>query len=75
MVTAGKKNLDTIKRFDMPDFQPRPEYVREMKRYGILPPTFELGKHPIDIYATDQAYWKSLWYQPGTDKQALGTKP
>ena len=29
--------LDRIKRFDMPEFQPRDEYVREMKRFGILP--------------------------------------
>jgi hypothetical protein len=30
-----------VKRFDMPGFHPRPEYVREMKRYGVLPPTFD----------------------------------
>ena len=37
MVEAGRQNLETIKRFDMPGFQPRPEYLREMRRYGILP--------------------------------------
>jgi len=55
--------LHQMKRFDMPDFRPRPEYVREMKRFGILPADF--GPHdPIDVYELDQKYWKSFWYQP-----------
>ena len=58
---AGR-HLDEIKRFDMPGFQPREEYVREMKRYGILPSNFGPDT-PIDVYATDEAYWQSLWYR------------
>ncbi|MHC4177292.1 MAG: HzsA-related protein, partial [Planctomycetota bacterium] len=62
MVTAGKENLDAIKRFDMPDFRPRPQYVREMKRYGVLP-----ADHPddalLDVYQLDRKYWQSLWYR------------
>jgi len=61
MVAAGKENLDTIKRFDMPGFQPRREYIREMQRYGILP-----ADHPIDAavdpYDLDRRYWESFWY-------------
>jgi hypothetical protein len=60
---AGKKHLEHIKRFDMPDFRPRPSYVREMKRYGILPKDLTADAD-IDVYATDQAYWRSLWYRP-----------
>jgi len=60
---AGKKHLDKIKRFDMPGFRPLPSYVREMKRYGILPRDLPEDAD-IDVYATDQAYWQSLWYQP-----------
>ena len=26
-----------VKRFDMPDFRPRDEYIREMQRFGFLP--------------------------------------
>ena len=62
MVSAGKENLDRIKRFDMPGFHPRPQYVREMKRYGILPPD-QSPDAEIDCYAVDRAYWKSLWYR------------
>jgi hypothetical protein len=58
---AGKNHLDQIKRFDMPGFEPPAMYVREMRRFGILPeglgPTGQ-----IDVYMTDQAYWQSLWW-------------
>jgi hypothetical protein len=64
MVEAGRQNLETIKRFDMPGFQPPPQYVREMKRYGILladlPPDVA-----INVYETDRRYWQSLWHRAG----------
>jgi hypothetical protein len=63
MIVAGKQNLDSLKRFDMPGFRPRPEYVREMQRYGVLPIDLPAGTL-IDVYATDRAYWESLWYRP-----------
>ena len=63
-VRAAKAKLDEIRRFDMPGFRPRPEYVRELKRYGVLPESFDLETDPIDVYAADEAYWRSLWYVP-----------
>jgi hypothetical protein len=63
MIRDAKKWLDDVKRFDMPGFRPNADYVREMKKYGVLP--MNIGPNdPIDPYATDQAYWRSLWYQP-----------
>jgi hypothetical protein len=59
----ARKWLDENKRFDMPGFRPTEPYIREMKRYGILPPTFGPGD-PIDVYATDRSYWRSQWYEP-----------
>ncbi len=60
---AGRDHLHQIKRFDMEGFRPRQEYVRELKKFGILsadhPPD-----QPFDTYAADQAYWRSLWWQP-----------
>ncbi len=35
-VQEAKTHLESITRFNMPHFRPEPEYVREMKRYGIL---------------------------------------
>ncbi len=54
----------------MPDFQPRPAYVREMKRYGILPKDIVVDA-AIDVYATDRAYWRSLWYKRPLKRQSL----
>ena len=54
-----------VKRFDMPGFVPSEHYIREMKRYGVLPGNFNVEQDPIDVFATDQAYWKSLWHHPG----------
>ncbi|MDO8632045.1 MAG: hypothetical protein Q7R41_16300, partial [Phycisphaerales bacterium] len=62
--------LDTEPRFAAPGFKPNAQYVRELKRYGILPATFDLAKDPIDVYATDQQYWRSLWWpaEPGSGR-------
>jgi len=63
MIRDAKKWLDDVKRFDMPGFRPNSDYVREMKKYGVLP--MNIGPtDPINPYATDQAYWRSLWHQP-----------
>ena len=63
MCRRGKRRLEEIKRFDMPGFRPTPGYIREMERYGILPNNLAEGAL-IDVYATDRAYWRSLWWQP-----------
>jgi hypothetical protein len=64
MIEAGRDKLNEIKRFDMPGFRPRPEYLREMKRYGILPATFDIDKDPVNPYELDRLYWDSFIYQP-----------
>ena len=64
MVQAGKDKLDEIKRFDMPGFKPRHAYIREMKKYGILPAGFDIEKENIDVYKLEEKYWESLWYEP-----------
>jgi len=50
----------------MPGFRPLPSYVREMKRYRILPKDLAADAG-IDVCATDRAYWRSLWYKPGAN--------
>ncbi len=66
MCEAGKRKLEQIKRFDMPGFKPPAEYVREMKRYGLLPETFDLAKDPINVYEMDRTYWDSFIYKPAS---------
>ena len=62
LCAAGKDALaQGTRRFDMPGFRPRADWVREMKRYGILPGDLDPAA-PIDCYATEQKYWQSLWH-------------
>ena len=61
LVADAKSILDADPRFDMPKFCPNPEYLREMKRYGVLPPDADPRKCRIDPYATDRRYWSLGW--------------
>ncbi len=61
-VREAKNALDQMKRFDMPGFHPGPEYIRELKRFGILPANFSPDGF-IDYYATDREYWRSHWHR------------
>ena len=65
-IARGKQFLrEESKRFDVAGFRPGEPYIREMKRYGVLPAN--LGPNdPVDPYATDRAYWESFWYRPVT---------
>jgi hypothetical protein len=47
----------------MPGFRPRADWVREMKRYSILPADLDPAV-PINCYAVERKYWESLWYKP-----------
>lgn len=60
----GKKMATPEPRWGMAGFKPNEQYIREMKRYGILPDTFDRAKDPIDVFETDQRYWQSLWHHP-----------
>ena len=61
-IERAKLQLDSIKRFDMPGFIPRPQYVRELKKYGIIPASQDDAQE-MDTYAAEQKYWQSLWYK------------
>ena len=63
MIQDGKAVLDEVKRFDMKGFRPPKPYLREMKRYGILPTSFDLDKDTADPYALDRMYWSLDWTQ------------
>ena len=63
MCRTGKRKLDEVKRFSMPGFRPRPEWVREMKTYGVLPESFDPDRDRIDVYAVERDYWSSLYHQ------------
>ena len=49
------------KRFGMAGFRPNGHYIERMRAYGILPPD---SGGPANVYALDEAYWQSFWYEP-----------
>ncbi len=63
-IQSGKALYDARPPWGTPGRKPNPQYVREMKRFGLLPETFDLAKENLDPFAMDQAYWRSLWPQP-----------
>jgi len=72
MCEAGRAGLEKIGRFDMPGFRPPMPYVREMKRYGVLPADLPEGA-AVNPYETDRRYWESLWYRPPATVSMHGT--
>ena len=62
-IQVSHDQLDRIKRFDMPGFQPNEHYLREMTGYGVLPAD-RPPDQPVDSYSTDRAYWNSFIYRP-----------
>ncbi|HPA16340.1 MAG TPA: hypothetical protein PLU30_01240 [Verrucomicrobiae bacterium] len=65
-IVAAQTRQTEFSRPGLPGFRPGDYYVRWMKRFGILPESLDPAKDPIDVYATDQAYWCSLWYRPSS---------
>ncbi len=68
-IRRGKEQMDQAALFGTPAFKPNRQYVREMKRFGVLGPGFDLGRDPIDIFQTDQQYWALLWYRPDNENK------
>lgn len=64
-IDAAAGHLAETKRFGMTGFVPNTFYIQEMQNFGIIPRPLPTG-FQIDIYATDQAYWESCRYRPGT---------
>jgi cytochrome c553 len=63
MCAAGKERLEHMTRFDQAGFLPRPDWVREMKRYDVLD-EHTAALPALDVYAIEKRYWESLWYRP-----------
>jgi hypothetical protein len=63
LIAAGRDFLAMDRRFDMPGFVPRVDWVREMQRYGVLPAAVKPAE-VTDVYAVERTYWESFWYQP-----------
>ncbi len=60
----AKADADVRPRYGTPGFQPNRQYIREMKRYGVLAADYDPRNGPLDFFQTDQDYWRTYWYTP-----------
>ena len=63
-LSQGRAELDAQPRYGAQGFVPNHQYIRELIRFGILPPSFDSSSQPLDVFRADQDYWRSLWLQP-----------
>jgi hypothetical protein len=70
LIHAFKGFMEDQKMWGTSTFYPTKGYVREMKRFDILSPGFNYGD-PIDVYATDKAYWDSFIYRKGNSSTSI----
>lgn len=56
--------LNAAPPYGDPHFRPNRQYIREMKKYGVLPGDFDPDQEEIDVFALDRKYWESFWYSP-----------
>ena len=68
-IRNGKEQMDKVARFGTEAFKPNRQYVREMKRFGVLPAQFDPDRDPIDVFRTDQDYWKLFWCRPSRENK------
>jgi hypothetical protein len=72
-IRDAAQRLDEITLFYKPGFIPNADWLREMKRFGILPGDLDPKKTPVDPYETEQRYWESLWHKPDA-REPWGTE-
>jgi hypothetical protein len=73
-IAKAKRDLQSMKRFDMPGFRPNEHYFREMQHFGIVPVS-QILDDPIDVYAIDQAFWRSAWHRSIQPDPNAGSLP
>ncbi|MCX6865733.1 MAG: hypothetical protein NTV46_05830 [Verrucomicrobia bacterium] len=69
--TCAAMAEETDTAFQSPMFRPNGHYIREMKGYGLLPAGFDAATTPLDVYALDEAYWRSFWWTPRRQRETV----
>jgi len=59
-IQDAKALHDSDPRWDSPGWKAPVEYIREMKRHGILPESFDREKDPLDPHEIDRRYWHAV---------------
>ncbi len=64
-IRLAREGIEAHQCFGTPTFRPNRQYIRELARFGVLPAAFDPARDPLDVFAADQAYWRSLWPSSG----------
>ncbi len=59
-IEDAKALHDSDPRWFAPGWKAPVEYIREMKRHGILPESFDREKDPLDPHEIDRRYWRAV---------------
>ena len=59
-ILDAKALHDSDPRWDTAGWKAPVEYIREMKRHGILPESFDREADPLDPHETDRRYWHAV---------------
>jgi len=70
-IAQGKAALEAVGNFGHAGFRPNPQYLREMRRFGILPAAVDPAQEPLDVFDVDRRYWRS---RIGTPKRHPGSQ-
>jgi len=68
-IRKGAEQMDRKARFGTETFKPNQQYVREMKRFGVLPAQFDVSRDPIDVFETEQKYFELFWCRPNSENK------
>ena len=59
-IQDAKALHETDPRWDTPGWKAPIEYIREMKRHGVIPETFNRETDPLDPHEIDKRYWSAV---------------
>ncbi len=68
-ICRNKRRVDQKPRYGMPDFRPNRQYIREMKKFGVLSPEYDFSKKHIDVFEMDQRYWELFWCRTDSENK------
>jgi hypothetical protein len=68
-IRRNKSRVDRKPRYGMTGFKPNRQYIREMKKFGVLSSEFDLNQDKIDVFEIDQKYWRLFWYQQDSENK------
>ena len=75
MIEEGLAGIEVVAINDLGPVEMNAHLLRFDSVHGRFPATVTVEGDTIDVYATDRAYWRSLWWQPTISAGTLLSTP